>query len=107
VFLGWTVGSQGKHFYVRQLRDLKMSAVLEDWDFGLLRQYARMCAHALARAHARSGDAALIAGYAGSGAALDDAIAEFATAYSDQSRTDYRVFVKAIRQGRIEAHADL
>jgi len=107
VFLGWTVGTQGKHFYVRQLRDLKMSAVIEDWDFGLLRQYVRMCAHALARAHARTGDAALISGYAGSGPALDDAIADFAVAYSDQNRSDYRSFIKAIRQGRIEVQTDL
>ena len=107
VFLGWTVGAQGKHFYVRQLRDLKMSAVIEDWDFGLLRQYGRMCAHALARAHARSGDAARISGYAGSGQTLDDAIADFATAYSDQNRADYRSFIKAIRQGRIEVQTDI
>ena len=65
MFLGWTEGADGRHYYVRQLRDLKMSAVIEDWDFGMLRQYARMCAQALARAHARSGDAALISGYAG------------------------------------------
>jgi len=106
VFLGWTVGESGRHFYVRQLRDLKMSVVIEDWDFGLLRQYARMCAHALARAHARSGDAALISGYAGSGQTLDDAIADFAVAYSDQNRADYRAFVKAVRQGRIEVVAE-
>ena len=55
-----------------------------------------------ARAHARSGDAALISGYAGSGQTLDDAIADFAFAYSDQNRADYRAFVKAVRQGRIE-----
>ena len=107
MFLGWTEGIDGRHFYVRQLRDLKMSAVIEDWDFSLLRQYARMCAHALARAHARSGDAALISGYAGSAATLDDAIADFAMAYSDQNRSDYRAFIKAIRQGRIEAQTDL
>lgn len=102
MFLGWTEGADGRHYYVRQLRDLKMSAVIEDMDFNLLRLYARMCAHALARAHARSGDAAMIAGYAGSGEALDDAIADFAVAYSDQNRADYRAFVKAVRKGQIE-----
>jgi uncharacterized protein (DUF2252 family) len=107
MFLGWTEGADGRHYYLRQLRDLKMSAVIEDWDFGLLRQYARMCAQALARAHARSGDAALISGYAGSGQTLDDAIADFAVAYSDQNRSDYRAFIKAIRQGRIEVQNDL
>jgi uncharacterized protein (DUF2252 family) len=106
MFLGWTRGKNGRDFYVRQLRDMKMSALIEDWDAGMLRQYARMCAHALARAHARSGDAAMISGYIGSGRTLDDAISEFATEYSAQNRADYRAFVGAIRDGRIEAVAD-
>jgi uncharacterized protein (DUF2252 family) len=101
VFLGWTRGKNGRDFYIRQLRDMKMSAVIEDWDTGLLRQYARMCAHALARAHARSGDAAMISGYMGSGRTFDDAIGEFAVEYSDQNRKDHRAFVRAIREGRI------
>ena len=103
VFLGWTRGEHGRDFYIRQLRDMKMSAIIEDWDTGLLRQYGRMCAHALARAHARSGDAAMIAGYMGSGQTFDDAITEFATDYSVQNRSDFRAFVKAIRDGRIRA----
>jgi len=103
VFLGWTRGENGRDFYIRQLRDMKISAIIEDWDTGLLRQYGRMCAHALARAHARSGDAAMIAGYMGSGQTFDDAITEFATDYSVQNRSDFRAFVKAIRDGRIRA----
>jgi uncharacterized protein (DUF2252 family) len=103
VFLGWTRGKNNRDFYLRQLRDMKMSAVIEDWDTGMLRQYARMCAHALARAHARSGDAAMMAGYMGSGQTFDDALAEFATEYSSQNRRDYREFVRAIRDGRIQA----
>jgi uncharacterized protein (DUF2252 family) len=103
VFLGWTRGQNGRDFYVRQLRDMKMSAVIEDWDIGVLRQYARMCAHALARAHARSGDAAMMAGYMGSGQTFDDAITEFATEYSAQNRQDYRAFIRAIREGRVQA----
>jgi len=106
VFLGWTRGRNGRDCYIRQLRDMKMSAVIEDWDVGLLRQYARMCAHALARAHARSGDAAMISGYMGSGRAFDDAIGEFAVEYSDQNQRDYRGFVRAIRDQRIEAIVD-
>jgi len=106
VFLGWTRGKNGRDFYIRQLRDMKMSAVIEDWDAGMLRQYGRMCAHALARAHARSGDAATIAGYMGSGQTFDDAICEFATEYSSQNRSDYRAFIAAIREGRIEARVD-
>jgi hypothetical protein len=103
VFLGWTHGKNGRDFYIRQLRDMKISADIEDWDNKILRQYARMCAHALARAHARSGDAAMISGYMGSGQTFDDAIGEFAVEYSDQNRSDYRRFVRAIRDGRIEA----
>jgi hypothetical protein len=103
VFLGWTRNKNGRDFYVRQLRDMKLSAVIEDWDTGLLRQYGRMCAHALARAHARSGDAALIAGSMGSDQAFDDAIGEFAVEYADQNRNDYRAFVRAARERRIEA----
>ncbi|MHB9842213.1 DUF2252 domain-containing protein [Paraburkholderia terrae] len=106
VFLGWTRGKNGRDFYLRQLRDMKMSVVLEDWDTGMLRQYARMCAHALARAHARSGDAAMMAGYMGSGQTFDDAITEFATEYSSQNRRDYREFIRAIREGRILARTD-
>jgi uncharacterized protein (DUF2252 family) len=103
VFLGWTVGMDGRHFYVRQLRDMKMSAVIEDWDTTTLRQYGRTCAHALARAHARSGDAAMISGYMGSGQTFDDAIGEFAVEYADQNSRDYSVFIRAIREKRIEA----
>jgi hypothetical protein len=89
--------------YIRQLRDMKLSALIEDWDTGLLRQYARMCAQSLARAHARSGDAAMISGYMGSGQTFDDAIGEFAVEYSDQNRKDFRTFVRAVREGRIQA----
>lgn len=103
VFLGWTLGRNGRHFYIRQLRDGKISAVVEDWDTRLLRAYGRMCAHALARAHARSGDAAIIAGYLGSAGLMDDAVAEFAVDYADQNQRDYRLFVRAIRQGQIKA----
>lgn len=102
VFLGWTRGKNGRDVYIRQLRDMKMSVVIEDWDTGMLRQYARMCAHALARAHARSGDAAMISGYTGCGQTFDDAIGEFAVEYSDQNRSDNRAFVRAIRDKRIE-----
>lgn len=101
VFLGWTRSKNGRDVYIRQLRDMKMSAIIEDWDTAALRQYARMCAHALARAHARTGDAAMIAGYMGSGQTFDDAIGEFAVEYADQNRADYRAFVAAIREGRI------
>jgi uncharacterized protein (DUF2252 family) len=107
VFLGWTRGQSGRDVYVRQLRDMKMSAIIEDMDTPLLRQYGRMCAHALARAHARSGDAARMTGYMGSGSSFDEAVGEFAVEYADQNQKDYRRFVKAIREGRIEATSEI
>ena len=103
LFLGWTRGSDGRDRYVRQLRDMKISAIIEDFDAGDLRAYGRVCGWALARAHARSGDAAMIAGYMGASEIFDDAIAEFAVEYADQAHKDHRAFVKAVRQGRIEA----
>ncbi len=107
MFLGWARGRNRRDVFVRQLRDMKMSAIIEDMDTPLLRQYGRMCAHALARAHARSGDAARMAGYMGSGASFDEAVGEFAVEYADQNQKDYRSFVQAIREGRIEASSDL
>ncbi|MEM5341403.1 DUF2252 domain-containing protein [Paraburkholderia azotifigens] len=106
LFLGWAYGVGGRDFYVRQLRDMKMSVDIEDLDAGLLGQYAMMCAHTLARAHARSGDAATIAGYMGAGQTFDNAITEFATEYSAQNWHDHRSFVHAIREGRILATTD-
>ena len=72
----------------------------------MLREYGKLCAWALARAHARSGDAARIAGYMGSNATFDDAVCEFAVEYADQNLRDYRAFVKAIREGRIEVASE-
>ena len=106
IFLGWMQAKNRRHYYVRQLRDVKISAVIEDWDATVLRAYARLCAHALARAHARSGDAAMMAGYMGSGRSFDEAIGEFAVEYAAQNRSDYRAFVRAIREGRIPASAE-
>ena len=102
IFLGWTRAANGRDVYVRQLRDMKMSAIIEDWDFDVLRAYVRICGWALARAHARSGDAAMIAGYMGSSGLFDDAIGEFAVEYADQNQRDYRAFVKAVREDRVK-----
>lgn len=65
-----------------------------------------MCGHALARAHARSGDSAMIAGYLGTSKSFDQAIGEFAVQYSEQNSLDYRAFIEAIREGRIQAQMD-
>lgn len=106
LFLGWGRGDNGRDFYVRQLRDMKISAIVEAFDEDDLRVYGRMCGWALARAHARSGDPAMIAGYMGASEVFDDAIADFAVEYADQARRDHRAFVKAVRQGRIKAQLD-
>jgi uncharacterized protein (DUF2252 family) len=103
LFLGWARAKGGFDVYVRQLRDMKMSAVVEGWDFDTLRAYGRVCAWALARAHARTGDPAMISGYMGSGETFDDAICEFAVSYADQTISDHKAFAKAIRDGRIRA----
>jgi uncharacterized protein (DUF2252 family) len=102
-FLGWTVSQRGRHLYVRQLRDVKISAEIDAMDDDTLRRYAEACGWALARAHARSGDAAMISGYMGSGGIFDEAICDFAGDYADQAERDHKAFVKAIREGRVKA----
>ena len=99
--LGFTT-IDGRDFYVRQLRDMKTSAIIEDFDAGDLRAYGRVCGWALARAHARSGDAAMIAGYMG-GDRFDDIMIEFADSYANQAQHDHHAFVKAVREGWVEA----
>ena len=103
IFLGWTRGRNGRDFYVRQLRDMKLSAIVEGWDVDLLRAYGKVCGWALARAHARSGDPVKISGYMGLSTTLDDAICEFAVNYADRNQRDYRRFVRAVREGRVKA----
>ncbi len=103
LFLGWGKGANQRDYYVRQLRDMKMSAVIEDFSAADMRAYGRVCGWALARAHARSGDAAMIAGYMGSSEMFDDALCDFAVEYADQAERDYKAFVKAAREGRIQA----
>ena len=103
LFLGWTRTKAGFDVYIRQLRDMKMTAVVEGWDFDTLRTYTKICAWALANAHSRTGDAAMISGYIGSGETFDDAICEFAVDYADQTISDHKAFAKAIREGRIQA----
>jgi len=105
-FLGWSRGKRGRDFYVRQLRDVKISAEIDSMDDELLRRYADACGWALARAHARSGDAAMMTGYMGSGHSFDEAICDFAGDYADQAERDHKAFVKAIREGRVKAVAE-
>jgi len=101
IFLGWTEES-GRHYYVRQLRDMKIKPLTDGMDATQLGFYAEWCGWALARAHAKSGDAALISGYLGSSSRFDKAIAEFALTYADQNERDFKALLKAIRDGRIK-----
>ena len=91
---------------MRELKDSRLAAIGETIADGALPCYATLCGMTLARAHARSGDAARIAGYMGSGSSFDTAIADFALAYSGQVESDWRVFVEAIKSGVIEARRE-
>jgi uncharacterized protein (DUF2252 family) len=102
VFLGWTRDDEGHDFYFRQFRDMRMKIDLEKMSRQEFFEYVELCGWALARAHARTGDAARIAGYMGSGAKFDDAIAEFGAAYAEQTKRDYELFLKALRAGGVK-----
>ena len=107
-FLGWTTGAGTngtalKHYYVRQLRDMKGSMSVPLMDPLQLDYYARLCGWALARAHARTGRATMISGYLGTGEVFDHAIADFAIAYADQNEQDYQRLRQAVSAGRVPA----
>lgn len=103
IFLGW--GAQdGIHFYVRQLRDMKGGVEFDPDKIKIenLDQYSSLCAWALALAHAKSGDAALIAGYVGKSEELDEAMVRFAFAYADQTEKDHQALAAAAKSGKIK-----
>jgi Uncharacterized protein conserved in bacteria (DUF2252) len=104
IYLGWTKGLDvRRHFYWRQLRDMKGSAVVEDMIPLGLTYYARICGWTLARAHARSGDPVAIAEYLGETDAFDRSITDFSQRYADQNERDYTEFVNAVKSGRLRA----
>ncbi len=103
IFLGWTRSDRGHDFYVRQLRDMKMTIDIEDMSTSDLIGYSALCGWAIARAHARSGDPVTISGYLGKSDAFDGAIADFAVAYADQNERDHQALVAAVKSGRIKA----
>jgi len=102
ICLGWMKLTNGKHFYVRQLRDTKIKFLPEEWDANQLIAMAEVMGGVLARAHARSGDSAVISGYLGNSEEFDLAIAEFARRYADQSERDFAVLEQAIAAGKIK-----
>ena len=106
IFLGWLRARDGHDYYVRQLRDMKYTAPIDELEPCGLDRYADLCGWALARAHARSGDAAAIDGYMGRGDQFDLAIGSFAVAYADQTEQDHAALVQAQRAGRIVADTE-
>ena len=105
MFLGWTEVLE-RHYYIRQLRDIKIKPRVEQFDPPRMAKYAEYCGWALARAHAKSGEAAMISGYLGNSNKFDEAIASFAMNYSDQNEHDYRAFLKAVSAGSIEVYRE-
>jgi uncharacterized protein (DUF2252 family) len=99
VFLGWA-RMRERDFYVRQLRDMKIAPTLTGYTPRVLHAYGHLCGRVLARAHAKSGDAATIAGYLGSAGVFDEAIAHYAVGYANQVERDYESFRAAVRAGR-------
>jgi Uncharacterized protein conserved in bacteria (DUF2252) len=111
IFLGWQriPGRDGvdRDYYLRQLRDWKLSMPIEQFIPTGMGLYAGMCGWTLARAHARSGDRFTLAAYLGGSDKFDNAIADFAETYADQNERDYAELNEAVRSGRAEAKAGL
>jgi uncharacterized protein (DUF2252 family) len=104
LFLGWTHDeTSGVDYYWRNLRDMKVSADVNALPTNTFMNYAELCGGTLARAHARSGDAAAISGYIGRGQSFGEALGRFATAYADQNALDHEALVQAIADGKVDA----
>ncbi|PWB84484.1 MAG: DUF2252 domain-containing protein, partial [Methylocystaceae bacterium] len=95
MFLGWTkgTGGDGRHFFVRQLRDTKISILVESFGRAEMDLYASWCGKALALSHARSGSPAILAGYMGKSDVFDDALASFAMLYAEKNKRDHARFL--------------
>ena len=106
LFLGWGIGPEGRHFYIRQLRDAKLSPLVETFDAEMLSIYGKMCGWALARAHAKAGDPWTISGYLGNGGQCDDAMGKFALAYADQAERDHAALKAAVSAGIVEVRLE-
>jgi len=105
IFLGWTTSPHGE-FYVRQLRDAKLSPMIETIDEAMFTLFAQACGWNLARAHAKTGDADGIRGYLGKSDKFDEAVASFAEAYADQAERDYAAFRAAVKAGKVQVYAE-
>ena len=103
MFLGWSRGPRGRHFFIRQLRDIKISVRVESFGRAEMDLYATWCGRALALSHARSGSSATLSGYMGKSDVFDRAIAAFGTAYADQNEKDHDALERAVRKGKVKA----
>jgi uncharacterized protein (DUF2252 family) len=103
MLLGWATGSDGRHYYVRQLKDAKIKFPVETFGRAEMQLFAWWCGFSLAISHARSGDPAVISGYLGKGDAMDRAVAAFSVAYADQTERDHAALARAIHAGKLEA----
>jgi uncharacterized protein (DUF2252 family) len=100
-FLGWGAEASGRHYYIRQLRDMKKGPEIETFWAEQMVDAADVCGWTLARAHARSGDAARISGYLGKSDTFDQALAAFSRAYADQSEQDLQAMRRAVKSGKL------
>jgi hypothetical protein len=106
IFLGWLTTRRGVTGYLRQLRDAKIKPLVETWDVEAMTIFAEATGWALARAHAKSGDALTISGYLGSKEPFDEAMGDFALAYADQAERDHAALKAAVRAGKIEVYTE-
>jgi hypothetical protein len=112
IFLGWQRAPlpgrrSAEYYYLRQLRDWKYSADIEGMNDAAMTAYGRMCGWTLARAHARTGDRIAIAAYLGGSDKFDQAVAEFAETYADQTERDHAALADAVASGRVQAQMDI
>jgi len=106
IFFGWTEGEHDRHFYIRQLKDMKIKPLVEVFTPTVMVLYAEICGWTLAHAHARSGEPVKVSGYLGKSDVFDKAIADFSVAYADQSEQDHDVLMKAVRAGKLEVFVE-
>jgi hypothetical protein len=110
IFLGWVTAKdamgQPRHFYLRQLRDAKISPMVDTYDAQYLSLYARACGRVLARAHTRAGVQHTLTGYLGNSDEFDEAMGSFAIAYADQAERDHATLKAAVKNGTVNAYRE-
>jgi Uncharacterized protein conserved in bacteria (DUF2252) len=105
-FLGWATGPENRHFYARQLRDVKLPPLVETFDAAMLTTYGAICGWVLARAHAKAGDPWAIAGYLGNSDQFEQTMGKFALLYADQAEHDHAALKAAVKAGTIEVELE-